>query len=114
MRRVLQAIPNNSSNYNNITNKPIYTRFHRKPQIYPNNYPANRGYKVEKNMEEENMNNYISNIYKEKKYRSILDPAAPNNKNIFIDTDSEPQKSEGEEGEMYKKKEKKKCKIINC
>ena len=112
MRRVLQAIPNNSSNYNNITNKPIYTRFHRKPQIYPNNYPANRGYKVEKNMEEENMNNYISNIYKEKKYRSILDPAAPNNKNIFIDTDSEPQKSEGEEGEMYKKKEKKSAKLL--
>ena len=68
MRRVLQAIPNNSSNYNNITNKPIYARFHRKPQIYPTNYQANRAYKVEKNMEEENED--IEKKLKKKKKKS--------------------------------------------
>ena len=40
------------------------------------------------------MNNYITNIYKQKKYQGFLDSTAPNNKNIFIETDSEPQKSD--------------------
>ena len=40
------------------------------------------------------MNNYINNIYKQKKYQGFLDSTAPNNKNIFIETDSEPQKSD--------------------
>ena len=94
MRKVIQALPNTSSRINNYGNKRIYTRFHRKPQIYPTTFQTNRLYKVETTNEEENMNNYISDIYKEKKYRGVLDPGAPNNKNIFIDTDSEHQKSE--------------------
>ena len=96
MRRVYQAIPNTTTNTNKFSSKRPYTRFHRKPQIYPTTYQSNQPYKVETTYEEENLNNYISNIYKEKKYRSVLDPAAPNNKNIFIDTDSEHQKSDRE------------------
>ena len=106
MRRVMQAVQNPSLNANFNIKKKIYTRFHRKPQLYPTNYQLNRNYKVETPIEPDKMNNYITNVYKEKKYRGVLDPGAPNNKNIFIDTDSEPQKSELEQGEAYKKHKK--------
>ena len=105
MRRVMQAVPI-SLNANFNSNKRIYTRFHRKPQLYPTNFQENSSYKVEAPIEQDNMNNYISNIYKEKKYRGILDPTSPNNKNIFIDTDSEPQKSEIDQGEAHQKHKK--------
>ena len=58
------------------------------------------------------MNNYLSNIYKEKKYRGVLDPAAPNNKNIFIDTDSELHFSEREDGPINPKKNEKSAKLL--
>ena len=112
MRRVLQTIPVRPSYVSNIANKPIYTRFHRKPQIYQDNYPTNQTYKMQTNFEQENMNNYLSNIYKEKKYRGVLDPAAPNNKNIFIDTDSELHLSEREEGVINPKKNEKSAKLL--
>ena len=102
----MQAVQNPSLNANFNIKKKIYTRFHRKPQLYPTNYQLNRNYKVETPIEPDKMNNYITNVYKEKKYRGVLDPGAPNNKNIFIDTDSEPQKSELEQGEAYKKHKK--------
>ena len=94
MQRVIKAIPLPSSKTFNPNNKSVYTRFHRKPQIYPANYETNKTYKIETTLEEESMNNYINNMYKEKKYQGYLDPTAPNNKNIFIETDSEPQKSD--------------------
>ena len=107
MRRVIETIPIRPTYVSNIGNKPIYTRFHRKPRIYPD-----QTYKIEKNFEQENMNNYLSNIYKEKKYRGVLDPAAPNNKNIFIDTDSELHFSEREEGPINPKKNEKSAKLL--
>ena len=91
MKRVLQ-IPNTSSTYN-ATNQRIYRRFHRKPQVYPNYFQTNKSNEIE-SLEDDNMNNLISDIYKQKKFRGMLDPTSPNNKNIFIDTDSEVQKSE--------------------
>ena len=112
MRRALETIPIRPSYVTNIANKPIYTRFHRKPQIYQDNYPTNQTYKIEKTFEQENMNNYLSNIYKEKKYRGVLDPAAPNNKNIFIDTDSEHHLSEREEGVINPKRNEKSAKLL--
>ena len=96
MQRVIRAVPNPSTSTYTVTNKPIYSRFHRKPQIYPTSFQVNRTYKVDDNIEQDNINNYISNMYKEKKFRGVLDPTSPNNKDIFIDTDSEPQKSERE------------------
>ena len=94
MQRVIRAFPNTSSNMNEIGTKRIYTRFHRKPQKFSSNTLANKTYKTKTNIADESMNNYISDIYKEKKYRGVLDPSSPNNKNIFIDTYSEPQKNE--------------------
>ena len=112
MRRVIQAIPNAISNNNNITNKPLYTRFHRKPQIYQTNYQpnyqANYTYKIEN---QDKLNNYITNIYKEKKYKGVLDPSAPNNKNIFIVTDSEYHKTD-RDLEKIAQKEKKSTQLL--
>jgi len=88
----LQQIPNVTSSYN-ATNQQIYTRFHRKPQVYPTSFQTNKISKID-TLEEENVNSLISDIYKQKKFRGILDLTCPNNKNIFIDTDSEVQKSE--------------------
>ena len=109
MRRVIQAIPNANIN---IANKPLYTRFHRKPQIYQTNnqpnYQSNYTYKIEN---QDKLNNYITNIYKEKKYRGVLDPAAPNNKNIFIDTDSEYHKTD-RDLEKLAQKEKKSTQLL--
>ena len=45
-------------------------------------------------LEDENMNNIITDIYKQKKFRCMLDRTSPNNKNIFINTNSEILKSE--------------------
>ena len=95
----------------NVTNKRIYTRFHRKPQIYPTSFQTNKTYRDE-NLEQENMNNIITNIYKEKRYRGVLDPAAPNNKNIFIDTDSEHQKSDKESENLQRNQYKKSTKLL--
>ena len=91
MRRVIQAIPNSSTNANNFGNKQIYTRLCIKPQIYPTTFQSNQPHNVEATCEEENINNYISNLYKINKYRDVLNPATPNNNNIFIDTNSEHQ-----------------------
>ena len=38
--------------------------------------------------DEENMNSIILDNYKQKKFRCMLDQNPPNNKNIFIDTNS--------------------------
>ena len=100
MQRVIRAIPNPSPNTYTISNKPVYKRFHRKPQIYPTSFQTNKAYKIETHLEQDNINNYLSNIYKEKKFRGVLDPTSPNNKDIFIDTDSEHQKSEKKEGKI--------------
>ena len=90
MQRVSQ-IPNATSTYNS-SNQRIYTRFHRKPQIYPTSFQKNKKDQIN-TLEEENVNSLITDIYKQKKYRGMYDPASPNNKNIFIDTDSEVPKS---------------------
>ena len=92
MQRVIQTIPRPSSNTYNVDSKRVYTRFNRKPQIYQTSFQANKTYKIQTTLEEENMNNFITNIYKQKKYQGFLDSTAPNNKNIFIETDSEPRK----------------------
>ena len=94
MKRVIQTTQQPSSNTYNVTTKKVYTRFHRKPQIYQSSFQTNKTYKVIDNLEKENINTLITNIYKEKKYRGVLDLTSPNNKNICIDTDSEHQKSE--------------------
>ena len=93
MQRNIQTIPHPSSNTYDVNNRRVYARSHRRlqGQTY---FQANKTYRIETNLEQENINNYINNMYKEKKYRGIFDPTAPNNKNIFIETDSEPQKSE--------------------
>jgi len=112
MKRIIQTVPYPSSNTYNATNKRIYTRFHRKPQIYPSSFQTNKTIKVQ-NLEQESMNNLITNIYKEKKYRYILDPAAPNNKDICIDTDSEQQKSERENSRnLHHKSNRKSTKLL--
>ena len=89
MKRVIQAIPHPSSNTYYATDKRIYTRYHQKPQINKTSFQKNKTYKINTNIEQESMNEFISNIYKEKKYKGILDPTAPNNKNIFVETDSD-------------------------
>ena len=111
MQRIVQDIQSPSTATNNVTNKRIYTRFHRKPQIYPTSFQTNKTYK-EENLDQENMNNIITSIYKEKKYRGVLDPAAPNNKNIFIDTDSEHQKSDKETENFQRNQYKKSTKLL--
>jgi hypothetical protein len=111
MQRIVQNMQSPSTTTNNVTNKRIYTRFHRKPQIYPTGFQTNKTYK-EENLDQENMNNIITNIYKEKKYRGVLDPAAPNNKNIFIDTDSEHQKSDKESEHFQHNQYKKSTKLL--
>ena len=89
MKRIIQTIPHPSSNAYYATDKRIYTRYHQNPQINKTSFQKNKTYKIATNIEQESMNEYISNIYKEKKYRGILDPTAPNNKNIFVETDSD-------------------------
>ena len=111
MQRIVEDMQSPSIATNNVTNKRIYTRFHRKPQIYPTSFQTNKTYR-EENLEQENMNNIITNIYKEKKYRGVLDPAAPNNKNIFIDTDSEHQKSDKETENFQRNQYKKSTKLL--
>ena len=112
MKRVIRAFPYQSSTLNNATNNRIYTRFHRKPQIYPTSLRTNRTIKAE-NFEQESMKNLITKINKEKKYRCIFDPAAPNNKNIFIDSDSEHQNSEREDsGTLHHSSNRKSTKLL--
>jgi hypothetical protein len=65
MQRVIQ-IPNATSTYNS-TNQRIYTRFHRKPQVYPTSFQTNKKTIQIDTLEEENMNNIITDIYKQKK-----------------------------------------------
>jgi len=112
MQRVTQSYHQPSSTTYNVNGKRIYTRFHRKPQIYPTSFQTKKTYKIETTLEQESMNNFISNIYKEKKYRGVLDPAAPNNKNIFIDTDSEHQKSELGQDEPKRNKNRKSTRLL--
>ena len=109
MQRVVQ-IPNASSTYNS-TNQRIYTRFHRKPQIYPSSFQMNKKPQVD-NLEEENINNLITNVYKQKKFRGMLDPTSPNNKNIFIDTDSEVIKTDKIPEEFKKVHNKKSTQLL--
>ena len=112
MKRVIQTTQHPSSNTYNVTTKKVYTRFHRKPQVYQSSFQANKTYKVIDNLEKENINTLISNIYKEKKYRGVLDLTSPNNKNICIDTDSEHQKSEKGSGMSPKDQNKKSTKLL--
>ena len=111
MKRVVQ-IPNNILTYN-AANQPIYTRFHRKPQIYPSSFQANKKNQIN-NLEEENVNSLISNLYKQKKIRGMLDPGAPNNKNIFVDTDSEVQRTEKNQEENPNTHIKKSTQLLIC
>ena len=112
MKRVIQTTQQPSSNTYNVTTKKVYTRFHRKPQVYQSTIQANKTYKVIDNLEKENINTLITNIYKEKKYRGVLDLTSPNNKNICIDTDSEHQKSEKGSGFSPKDQNKKSTKLL--
>ena len=63
MQRVNQ-VPNVQTSYNS-TNQRIYTRFHRKPQIYPTSFKINK-IAQKNNLEEKNVNSLITNIYKQK------------------------------------------------
>ena len=110
MQRVIQ-IPNATSTYNS-TNQRIYTRFHRKPQVYPTSFQTNKKTIQIDTLEEENMNNIITDIYKQKKFRGMLDPTSPNNKNIFIDTDSELQNTEKIKDENVKAHNKKSTQLL--
>ena len=110
MQRIIQ-VPNATSTYNN-TNQRIYTRFHRKPQVYPTSFQMNKKTVQIDKLEEDNMNSIITDIYKQKKFRGMLDPTSPNNKNIFIDTDSEVQKSEKIQDEFDKVHNKKSTQLL--
>ena len=110
MQRIIQ-VPNATSTYNS-TNQRIYTRFHRKPQVYPTSFQTNKNTVQVDTLEEENMNNIITDIYKQKKFRGMLDPTSPNNKNIFIDTDSEIPKSEKIQEEYAKAHNKKSTQLL--
>ena len=110
MQRVIQ-IPNATSTYNS-TNQRIYTRFHRKPHVYPTSFQTNKKTIQIDTLEEENMNNIITDIYKQKKFRGMLDPTSPNNKNIFIDTDSELQNTEKIKDENVKAHNKKSTQLL--
>ena len=110
MQRVIQ-IPNATSTYNS-TNQRIYTRFHRKPQVYPTSFQTNKKTIQIDTLEEENMNNIITDIYKQKKFRGMLDPTSPNNRNIFIDTDSELQNTEKIKDENVKAHNKKSTQLL--
>ena len=112
MKRVIQTTQQPSSNTYNVTTKKVYTRFHRKPQVYQSSFQANKTYKVIDRLDKENINTLITNIYKEKKYRGVLDLTSPNNKNICIDTDSENQKSEKGSGFSAKDQNKKSTKLL--
>ena len=109
MQRV-SKIPKELSTYNS-SNQQIYTRFHRKPQIYPTSFQKNKKNQIN-TLEEENVNSLITDIYKQKKYRGMLDPASPNNKNIFIDTDSEVQKSDKFQGDFKNTHDKKSTQLL--
>ena len=110
MQRVIQ-IPNATSTYNS-TNQRIYTRFHRKPHVYPTSFQTNKKTIQIDTLEEENMNNIITDIYKQKKFRGMLDPTSPNNKNIFIDTDSELPNTEKIKDESVKAHNKKSTQLL--
>ena len=110
MQRVIQ-IPNATST-NNSTNQRIYTRFHRKPQVYPTSFQTNKKTIQIDTLEEENMNNIITDIYKQKKFRGMLDPTSPNNRNIFIDTDSELPNTEKIKDESVKAHNKKSTQLL--
>ena len=110
MQRVIQ-IPNATSTYNS-TNQRIYTRFHRKPQVYPTSFQTNKKTIQIDTLEEENMNNIITDIYKQKKFRGMLDPTSPNNRNIFIDTDSELPNTEKIKDESVKAHNKKSTQLL--
>ena len=110
MQRVIQ-IPNATSTYNS-TNQRIYTRFHRKPQVYPTSFQTNKKTIQIDTLEEENMNNIITDIYKQKKFRGMLDPTSPNNRNIFIDTDSELPNTEKIKDENVKAHNKKSTQLL--
>ena len=88
------------SNTYNSNQTQGYTRFHRKPQVNQAIYQT----KKIKKIEQEKLNEYLSKYYREKKYQGILDPSSPNNKNIFIDTDSEQQYNTKGQKEKYNKK----------
>ena len=110
MQRVTQ-IPNATSTYNS-TNQRIYTRFHRKPQIYPTCFQTNTKTIQIDTLEKENMNSIITDIYKQKKFRGMYDPTSPNNKNIFIDTDSEIPNTEKIKDENVKVHNKKSTQLL--
>ena len=109
MQRVNQ-VPNVQTSYNS-TNQRIYTRFHRKPQIYPTSFKINK-IAQKNNLEEKNVNSLITNIYKQKKFRGMLDPASPNNRNIFIDTDSDVQLTDKVLDEYQKTHNKKSTQLL--
>ena len=113
MKKVIQTIPRPSSYTYNATDKRIYTRFHRNPQTYQTSFRSNKTYKINTTvLEEESVNNFISNIYKEKKYRGFLDPTAPNNKNIFVETDSDYQKTDSYPDGFQRKPKKKSTQLL--
>ena len=113
MQRVTQSNQKPSSSTYNINTQRVYTRFHRKPQIYQPNCQTNKTIKLEQTIDQESMNDYMAKIYKEKKYRGVLDPSSPNNKDIFIDTDSEHQKSEiGADEYNQRRKNKKSTRLL--
>ena len=105
-----QQIPNETSTYTTPSQR-IYTRFHRRPQIYPTSFQTNKPNRID-TLDEENVNSLISDIYKQKKFRGILDPSSPNNKNIFIDTDSEVQKTDKISEELQNTHDKKSTQLL--
>jgi len=105
----MQTIPRPSSNTYNIASRKIYARYHRKPQLNQTTIRDNKS-KLEMTLEQENVNHLLTAIYKEKKYRSTLDPTAPNNKNIFVETDSENLHSD--KGQLQRNLKKKSTQLL--
>ena len=69
-------------------NMPLYTRATLKNSS-KNNFSRNNFINSEVSNISKNNLNLLTRVYSKNKYRGVLDTTSPNNKDIFIDTDSE-------------------------
>jgi len=69
-------------------NMPLYSRASLKKST-KNNWSKNNYTKTEINNISKNNFNLINRVYSKNKFRGVLDTTSPNNKDIFIDSDSE-------------------------
>jgi hypothetical protein len=69
-------------------NMPLYTRTSLKNSSI-NNFSRNNYTNNEYNNISKNNFNLLNRVYSKNKFRGVLDTTSPNNKDIFIDSDSE-------------------------